>query len=123
MWTNVISIALFIGGVVCYAFAKQLGFETNPFFYGKVLLAIAGGGGVTLYNNLGLLKSLPTLSMNTKVAPENSKIFVPEAYEIKDFEAITHLRDRCVQASSDEGIKICAQLASVLFQLDTPKKG
>jgi len=120
MWTNVISIALCVCGLVVFAFQKQLGFEANPFFFLKVFAAIVGGGGVTLYNNLGVLKNLKSFIPTTKTQAE-TKIFLPEDYEIKDFEAITHLRDRCVQAGSDEGLKSCATLAAILFQLDTPK--
>jgi len=121
MWTNVIAIALAVGGAVVFGFPASFGMETNLAFYGKTLLAMLGGGGIALYNNIGLLKNLPSLVTTKVIKKEDNKIFVPEDYEIKDFEAITHLRDRCVQAKSEEGIKICSQLAAILFILDTPK--
>ncbi len=120
MLTNVISIAMLIGGVACLLFGSSFGLEANPAFYLKTLLAVIGGGGVTLYNNVGVLKSVASFA--TKATPKQaSKIFLPEDYEVKDFEAITHLRDRCVDANSVEGLKACAELAAILFQLDTPK--
>jgi hypothetical protein len=115
---NLIYLAILASGVIPVVFAKQFGWEANPAF----LLKFGGigivGAGLLFYNFdykslFGAIKFTPKLP---------TKIFVPQDYEVKDFESITHLRDRCVQAGSEEGLKVCSDLAAILFKLDTPTK-
>lgn len=117
MISNIIATLFSVVGICMLVFGEKFGFEPNPFFYIKCFVALTAGVGMLIYNNISYIKGL----LKTKPKTE-SKIFLPEDYEVKDFEAITHLRDRCVQAGSDEGQKACAELAAILFQLDTPKK-
>lgn len=116
MLNNIIALCFLVAGVGSIAFSKQLGWEANPAFLLKFGGSAIFGAGYFIY-----FYGLSILNMIKLTPKQPSKIFTPENYEIKDFEAITHLRDRCVQASSAEGVDICSKLAAVMFQLDTPK--
>ena len=119
MLNNLIYLVLLLFGAGSIVFAQQLGFETTPAF-----LATRGGVGllglVLLgYSNVGILLGLFKFNFNWK-KPE--LLVKPSNNSLADYNAVAYLRDRCVVEGSDEGVKLCTQLSTILFEIDTPKK-
>ena len=54
-----------------------------------------------------------------KTATETN-IYAPKAFEFKDLECLVHLRNRCAQAGSVEGLEACEKLNAVIFKLNNP---
>lgn len=51
-----------------------------------------------------------------------TNIYAPKAFEFKDLECLVHLRNRCAEAGSDEGLEACEKLNAVIFKLNNPMK-
>ena len=124
---NLIFLAVFLYGVAQALFHEQFGVETNLVWYAQTISAILIGGGVTLFNLKKYLPDLanllPAKTVNKPVTTNTQaeQCFSPAAYEERDFDALVHLRNRCIAAKSQEGVDTCAKLAAILFQLsNTP---
>lgn len=117
--------ALLLAGYGAYMFyTGQTGDGLTPMDLLKSGGAVSGGAAYLAYNNwnriLALVSGFKKQSETTSVVVnEKDAIFVPKSFEQRDFECLVHLRNRVVQAKSEEGIKVCAELNRIIFELNT----
>lgn len=116
--------ALSVAAYGVYLFVSgQYGDGLTPNDLIKSGVASFGGLGYLAFNNLGSVagwfKSLGTIKLSPD--PTNS-VYEPLTAEQKDFECLVHLRNRVVQAGSEEGVKVCAELNRIIFELNTGVK-
>ena len=78
----------------------------------KAYSAMAGGITYLGLNNWPLVKSY-----FSKVTKKNNpeQIFSPKEYELHDTNCLIHLRNRCIENGSKEGIETCAKLNAIMF--------
>lgn len=125
MIENMAALLLAIyGGYLFYT--GQVGDGLTPMDLVKSGGSVATGVGYLVYNNWASLRGLVGNikgKVNTVVdaKTEEDVVFTPKSFEQRDFECLVHLRNRVVQAKSDEGIKVCAELNRIIFELNTGK--
>lgn len=78
----------------------------------KAYAGMIGGSAYLLWNNFSYLKSLIT---NKKDKSNPEQIFSPKEYELYDTNCLVHLRNRCIENNSVEGVETCAKLNTIMF--------
>ena len=71
-----------------------------------------------VWNNYNKLTGFFT-KKNVVSNPE--QIFKPDAYELYDTECLVHLRNRCIEQNSQEGVDTCAKLNSIIYSFKSVK--
>lgn len=79
----------------------------------KAYAAIVGGSLYLGLINWPTIKSLFSKFSVNKSNPE--QIFSPKEYELFDTKCLVHLRNRCIENSSIEGVDTCAKLNTIMF--------
>lgn len=85
----------------------------------KAYAGLIGGSGYLLWNNFSYLKTF-LVSKKDKSNPE--QIFSPKEYELHDTNCLVHLRNRCIENNSIEGVETCAKLNTIMFGFKTVNK-
>lgn len=117
MSSSFVALILIVYGVYQYS----LGGDINDLsFLAKSVGVSVFGVGYGLYNNMSTIRSyIPSFNaLSKKEKNESEKCFSPKEFNLRDTEALYHLKQRCVAAKSKEGVETCAKLASIMFNLD-----
>lgn len=77
----------------------------------KAYSAMAGGLGYLGWTNYSFIKSWFT----KKPTSNPEQIFSPKEYELHDTNCLIHLRNRCIENNSIEGVETCAKLNAIMF--------
>lgn len=123
MSSNIVGLVLIIFGV--YQYLNNGNEPTDLIFWSKSLGCVVAGLFYVVYNNISKLSfhipfSLPKFEKVVNTVTSSNKCFSPNEYNIKDTEALYHLKQRCIEANSKEGVETCCILADIIFKLDSP---
>lgn len=115
---NIVSIAAILWGVyVSYSgFAGSIVVDNN--FWIQAAGSILGGLGFLGYSNKAkVMEFIEKFTGKSIVNPEVSVPNEPAVSINQDHAAIHHIMARVVALKSEQGIKLCKELNSVLFEL------
>ena len=86
----------------------------------KAISSIGGAGYLLYSGNKDYISTLLNPVKQPRVESEN--VFQPKDYEVMDLNCLIHLRNRVIEAGSQEGLETCAKLNDIVFSLNKTAK-
>lgn len=117
MVQNLIAVGLLVfGGYLFYNGQSGI----TPVDLMKALSSIGGAGYLLYSGNKDYVSTLLSSAKQPRVEAEN--VFQPKDYEVMDLNCLIHLRNRVIEAGSQEGLETCAKLNDIVFSLNKTAK-
>lgn len=118
MVQNLISVGLLaFGGYVFYSGQSGM----TPIDLAKGVSSVGGAIYLLYSGNKDNLSTMFNPFINRPKPPQvtpSENVFQPKDYEIMDLNCLIHLRNRVIEAGSQEGLDTCAKLNDIVFSLN-----
>lgn len=122
--TNLISICMFLYGVVSIVYAQYTGMTVTNSWWAQNSALVGGGILLLVKNNsaafLSWVKNLKIKSPVKEVVTEPAP-YTPKKYEQKDLECLLHIKNRLILAGEHEALKKWQDLAVTILSIDIEK--